>query len=246
MRGKVLMAGLATLMIGLVNAAPAAADVRQIGGQSTDSSDGGRIGVRTTMTEPGPSQLYDGATQFYWSGLFFPDGGFYQVGYTQHYPGCSSNQWFVQAFDAAGNRTTAAAGLCGLTGTRQFTMNYRGIQDSRGLYIWSAYVGTDLLGGGNTYSAFNYSSSTRLPYTVSELAIDGGLPDARDTLPGVRYFPASQVRTNAGTWFDSGHAKVHRQNASCPPLNAFADGFNNMRAGSGYASTCQSTGVALW
>jgi hypothetical protein len=229
----------------LLFAGPAYADsVRQIGAHSSDASDHYATGARSTITEPGPIQLYDAAQFFSWIGSVLSDGSFYQVGYGRHVAGCASNQWFAQGFDPAGNRTLVVQAQCGLTGTHVFSMEYRQTSPD-GTSEWISYMDGSALPGSSFFArAQNIGSQT--PYAVSELSIAGSTsPNLSDTMPGIRYYPALQVKLGTNpTYYNSLSATVQRQTAPCPPYNAFADGTNNIRAGSGYATTCQNG--SLW
>lgn len=128
-------------------------------------------------------------------------------------------------------------GGCGLTGTQTFSVEFR-TSNPDGSSEWIAYMGGSALPGSSFFPrAANLGA--HYPYAVSELSLGGStLPNVSDTMSGVRYYPALQTKFG-GNYYDTGSASVYRLNSPCPPENTFADGFNNIRAGTGYATTCQ-------
>lgn len=196
------------------------------------------------MTEPGPIQSYDNATLYFYSGSYLADGSFFQAGYTRRYPNCSVNGYFAQGFTPVGDRTLIQFGACGLTGTQTFSVGYRSTNPD-GSSEWLGYQNGSPMPGARFFANARNIGSNR-PYASTELSrSDGQLADLRDTMPGVRYYPALQVRFSS-TWYNSLSAVAFRDNSPCPPQNVFADGTNNVRIGTGYQTACQAAGTRLW
>lgn len=222
----------------------------QLGTSSSDPTSGTR--VQTSLTQPalGPNYPSGNPDRFYWIGTTFSSGAFYQTGYRDPALNseCGGLQWFMAAFNAAGQLVKYVVGGCGTSGARTFTIQYDGVNPASGNSRWIALMDGSILPNSamDTWSTYIPSNRTSIVSEVATTGSFGGLPG----LPSVTYNPAIVIY-RTGSWHAQTNGKVYRANGSpfttpCPPYYISDLGTNSVRIYSASSGTCLANGVTLW
>jgi hypothetical protein len=104
--------------------------------------------ARMTMDEPGNLIKGSDIYRFYWPGVTFPNGYFYQAGYMDRADSCTGFQTFTTRLTPAGNfvdpSNPYSATHCGLTG--QHTFKVAIASETENTITWQFYMDGDPIG----------------------------------------------------------------------------------------------------
>jgi len=241
----------ATLLLALTIPLANADQYVQYGADNRNGS-GWATGIGSTIqVDQAFSYDYQFTTdRYYWAGIYFADGIFIQLGFKDFgsLTACQGLSFFVQEFDARGNKLEDIAQDCVPAGAaRYFNLVNSLVPSGDGRFFWQPRVGTTNIGPSVPLA---HSFPFREAFAVSEVSTNG-LFVANPNISNVRYDPAVRLVFLDGTWHDQAEGRVYRPNdslrtAPCPPYRAGSGTFNTLVTSNSGTITCKADGVALW
>ena len=238
-----------SILLGLAATAAQAGDLVQYGSENPTGLGTARgIGSTIDVKQLFPPDSSWPNDKYYWPGVTFSNGIFFQVGFWDSSAGssCQNLGYFAWSFDGAGNTILSQLQDCVPLAPHYFTMTNVG-GAGNGNYYWQAQVGSTNIGPRlQTSSAFPLSSAG----VVSEVSAQT-TRTSNPPISSVRYDPAVRFKFADGTWHDqvSGsayRANVGEYNTPCPPYRVGSGAFNTVVTTDSGTITCKKDGDPLW
>lgn len=208
--------------------------------------------VRTYMGEP--AYMHKGSTiqNFYWLGVVFPNGYFYQAGYEDRSDSCSNGfETFTTRLNAHGHFVDPDDPYdpthCGLSGSHTFKLAISSTTEST--VTWQFYMDGDAIGSSIAFpnTAGNVHFPKNSAATVAEAASTTALPDD-PPFPNEHFINAIQTYSG-GSWSDVPNGDYTSRDQNCSYRGLQKNGANDVTAGRwDNLSTpgCYGGGAAVW